>query len=203
MPNDYATVAELKEALKDSGLSDTSTYDGVLRATISRASRLIDAECKREAGAFYNATETTRYYTGSGSAQQRIDEITAAPSYVGLSETGGVATTDYTSISSSDYFLWPDNSAPYRRIDFDVINGAYSTWYPYRRGVKVTAPFGYSATVPDLIKQAAIIQAGRWFKRGQQGFQDTGAIAELGQLRYTKLDPDVMEIIAHFRKVTV
>lgn len=201
--NDYCTVTELKAALVDSGLASSTDYDDLLTNTITRASRLIDKETKREGGAFYNVTETTRYFDGSGAACQYIDEITAAPSYVGISESGGVASTDYATLSSSDYFLWPDNETPYKRIDLDTINGAYSTFYRYRRGVKITAAFGYSQSVPDDIKQATIIQAARLYKRGQQGYQDTGAIAELGQLRYTKLDPDVMEIIAHYRRVTV
>lgn len=203
MPNDYCTVAELTAALADSGLASSTDYDSILTSTITRASRMIDSELKREAGWFYNATETTRYYTGSGSPYQYVDEMTAAPSYVGMSEGGGVQSTDYTTIGSTDYFLWPDNKTPYRRIDLDTINGLYTMFYRYRRSVKVTAAFGYSATVPDDIKQACIIQAARWFKRGHQGYQDTGAIVELGQLRYTKLDPDVMEILAHYRKVTV
>jgi hypothetical protein len=46
---------------------------------------------------------------------------------------------------------------------------------------------------PDsLVKQATIAQALRWFKRGQQAFQDTGGVAELGQITYTKrLDPEI------------
>ena len=59
---------------------------------------------------------------------------------------------------------------------------------------------------PDEIKQATIIQAMRWFKRGQQAFSDTGAVLELGQLRYTqKLDPDVALILEspRFGRLTI
>ncbi len=45
---------------------------------------------------------------------------------------------------------------------------------------------------PELVKQATIAQALRWFKRGQQAFTDTGGIVELGTLLYTKkLDPEI------------
>jgi len=40
------------------------------------------------------------------------------------------------------------------------------------------------------------VQVGRWFGRGAQKFQDTGGIAELGQLTYTqRLDPDIQAIV--------
>jgi len=54
------------------------------------------------------------------------------------------------------------------------------------------------------VKQAVLIQAARWFKRGQQGFRDTGAIVELGQLMYTRaLDPDVAALIEHLRRMAI
>ena len=209
MANDYCALAELQAVLPDSGLVSSSDYDSLLESLITRASRLIDKETRRAPGAFAVSTSSsdyeTRYYTGSGCDEQWVGEMAGAPSYVGISDDGSVQSSDYDTVSSSDYFLWPDNAAldyvPYRRIDLDLQNGAFSTFYAFRKGVKVTAPFGYSSTdkTPDDIKQAAIITAVRWFKRGQQGYQDAGAIPELGQLMYTKaLDPDVAETLAHY-----
>ena len=61
----------------------------------------------------------------------------------------------------------------------------------------------YELTRVKLGRMATIIQASRWFKRGQQAFQDTGAVVELGQLRYTqKLDPDVAALLGFLRRVT-
>ena len=59
---------------------------------------------------------------------------------------------------------------------------------------------------PEVVRQAVIIQAARWFKRGQQAYQDTGAAAELGQMTYTqKLDPEIQAMLydAGLRRVTV
>lgn len=45
---------------------------------------------------------------------------------------------------------------------------------------------------PDIIRQAALIQTVRWFKRGQQGFQDVSAGVVMGQLTYaTHVDPEI------------
>lgn len=209
MANDYCTLADVQAAVPDSGLSSSSDYDSLITSLITRASRLIDKQARRQPGAFAvsgSASDNeTRYYTGSGCDEQWVDEMAGAPSYVGISSGGGVQSSDYDTVSSTDYFLYPDNAAldyePYRRIDLDTLNGAFSAFYAFRRSVKVTAPFGYATTdnTPEDIHQAAIITAMRWFKRGQQGYQDTGVIPELGQMMYTKaLDPDVVETLAHY-----
>lgn len=212
MANDYCTIAEIKAALPDAGFASSSDYDDILTDLATKASRLIDTYTRRKNGAYAmsSSDEETRFYTGSGSDKQWVDEICSAPSYVGISDGGGVQASDYTTVASSDYFLWPDNAAeddqPYTRLDLDTINGAYSIFDSFRRSVKVTAVFGYSLTTatPEEINQAAIITAARWLKRGHQGFQDTGAIPEIGQLTYTKaLDPDVKEIIDHYKRLAI
>lgn len=212
MPNDYCATTDVWEALPDANPSSDTSYDAFIANLITRASRLIDKETHREPGAYaQSATDTeTRFYMGSGGSQQWIDEIVAAPSLVAVAQGGGIADSDYTTYSSSDFFLWPYNAddfgKPWRRIDLDTINGAYQSFYSYPKSVKITAPFGYSDTdnTPPEIVEATIIQVARWFGRARQGYQDTGAIAELGQLTYTKrLDPEVQEIVDHFRRVTI
>ena len=88
----------------------------------------------------------------------------------------------------------------------DTINGTKEMWYDYPKAVKVIGKFGFSAAAPSEIVQATIIQVMRWFKRGQQAYQDTGAIVELAQLRYVrKLDPDVETLLSlpKFQLVTI
>lgn len=47
-----------------------------------------------------------------------------------------------------------------------------------------------------LVQQATRIQAVRWFKRGQQAYQDVAAAIELGQLTYAQeLDPDIRSMV--------
>lgn len=68
--------------------------------------------------------------------------------------------------------------------------------------VKVTAKWGYAATVPADIKEACIMQASRWYKRLRSAMADTLASADLGQLLYVqKLDPDIAGIILDGRYV--
>lgn len=178
-----------------------------------RASRLIDKVCKAEDGFFYANTDQTRYFDGSGCLEQLVDSLAGAPTKVEVAETGIVDDASdtggtYTTWASRDYRCWPYNAIkqgrPYLRLDLDILNGSKATWWSFPKSVKITGPFGYSTTVPDLIKQATITQVARWWKRGQQAFQDAGAIVELGQLRFVKqLDPDVEVAVAGFMEFTI
>jgi hypothetical protein len=205
MANDYCIAEDIKDNMPD--VTWGSTYDLILDQLITKASRLIDGLLKREPGAFYVSADTTRYFDGSGCDQQWIGELAAAPTTVYVAETG---TTTYTTWAATDYICWPYNALleglPYQRLDIDEMNGTQSVWYRYRKSVKVVGKFGFAATTPPEIAQAATIQTVRWFKRGQQAFQDAGAIVELGQLRYTQqLDPDVKTILSdpRFQRMTI
>lgn len=204
MANDYTTAALLKAQLPDTTWG--AAYDTLLGYLATRASRAVDAATHREPGAYKVSADTTRYFDGSGRRELWIGELAAAPTTVSMTVTTPLGA--YTALASTDYYAWPFNAAaegrPYLRLDLDYYNGTYSEWYPWVKGVEVVGKFGYSQTAPDLIVQAAEIQAVRWFKRAQQAFSDAGAIAELGQLRYVqKLDPDVALIISDFNRTVV
>lgn len=203
---DYVNFQQIMDAMPDATWN--SSYEVILRALATRASRLIDAHLKREPGAFAVAADTTRYFTGDGCDELWIGELAAAPTSLAVAEAGIL--TAYTTWAATDYLLWPYNAIaegkPYTRLDIDHWNGTKSSWYSYPKAVKIVGKFGFSTVVPDEIVEAAIIQAVRWFKRGQQAFQDTGAITQLAQLQYVKrLDPDVELILSapKFQVVTI
>lgn len=202
-------------------------YDTLLGILATRASRVIDKWTGRSPGSYYVTTDATFYYDGPNSgrsgnlvyayderlgggsfpnSQLWIDELAAVPTSVSMSLNGDL--TSYTAMAATDYICWPYNALedgiPYTRLDLDILYGTHKIWYSFRKGIKIVGKFGYSTSIPDDIKQATIIQAARWFKRGQQGFQDAGAIAELGQLRYVKgLDPDIEMMLMHYRRITI
>lgn len=209
---DYATAAEVKEHKPESSWG--STYDTLLGKLVTRASRAIDEEVGVRENFFLVESDSTVYLSGTGTADlplwldPTVGFLAAAPTSVKISEDGGVEAADYTTLASSDYFLLPWNAPsagkPYRKLQLDVRNGDYSIWPEFPKSVEIAGKIGWSTSVPDTIKEATIIQAARWLKRGQQSFQDTGAIVELGQLRYTKeLDPDVARAVKHFRWETM
>lgn len=183
----------------------TGKYAPLLASLITRASRQIDRFVGREPGTFAAAAAAARVFDGSGCRELWVDEMAAVPVLVEVDETGDLS---YVTWAASDYVAWPYNatllSRPYLRLDVDQMNGNKTVWYPFPRGVRVTARWGYSLIVPDDVKQAALVQVARAFKRAQQAYQDVGAIMELGQLRYVQtLDPDVAVMVEHYRRVTI
>jgi hypothetical protein len=205
LASNYITEDEIKEAMPDQSWS--TAYDSLLDSLASRASRAIDRYTNRAPGSYLVATTSIRYFTGDGSIYLYPGEMAEAPTAVAVAETGDLTT--YTAWSTaSDYWPTPYNAAsegePYTGLEIDPVGGTKMLWPTFPRSVRVTAKWGHAASVPDDVKQAALIQAVRWFKRGQQGYQDVGAIAELGQLRYVKgLDPDVETLIEHLRRQAV
>jgi hypothetical protein len=211
--NDYVTVGEIKAALPDENWGNT--YDTAMGRLVTAASRAIDRFTKREPGFWYVSADTTRYFDGSRCRELWIGYLAAAPTSLSVAESGDVDSSagtggTYTAWSASDYLLWPYNAIaegrPYQRLDIDQLSGSKSAWYGFRKGVKIVGKFGWSTAVPSEIGQVALIQAMRWFKRGQQSFQDTGAIVELGQLTYAQqLDPDIAMMLdcPPFREVTI
>jgi hypothetical protein len=200
---DYTTVEAIQGEMPD--VEWSGKYNEQIALLITRASRLVDRYTGRGEGAFAVETATVRYFDGSGKRFQWVDEMAAAPTTVAVSDTGALT---YTTWAATDYMLWPYNAAtlgrPYIRLDIDQLNGNYAVWWKFPQSVKITAKWGYSTDVPAHVDQAVVIQTVRWFKRAQQGFQDVGAVFELGQLRYVKqLDPDVQLILDGYRRVTV
>ena len=201
----YTTIGNIKSLMPDTTWS--TSYDRLFSVLSVRASRLIDGVLHREPGALGVSVETTRYFDGNNDDELYIGELASVPSIVSIA-TGGIVDNandtggTYTVLSASDYRVWPSNWSkerrPILRLDLDCLNGSYSSFYGYPKCVKVIGYFGFATilNIPDEIVQAVDIQTIRWFKRGQQAFQDVGAITDLSQLKYVnKLDPDVENII--------
>lgn len=204
---DYATLAELKARLEKTLPDD----DTVLSALITAASRAIDAFCNRPDGFVAPTIATARVYAGSGRAWQRIDEcveITLVEVKESATDDGYVAWTGADWIAFSGDPEQPDfNRTPYTAI-LCAAGGAYSVFtsgFMTQHGVptvRVTAKWGYAVTVPPAIREACVIQAARWWKRGQSAWADTAGTPELGLLLYRReLDPDLKMILVTGRYV--
>jgi hypothetical protein len=220
MPNSYTTRDALVAALNAGGtlFGSTDDQDAFLASCIERASRLIDTATKREPGAYAVTTDTeTRYFRGSGKHIQYLDEFCSSDVTLAVAETAQVdnhaqSGGTYTAYGSSNYWLLPDNAPqldlPYTGIELDLLNGSKAAFYNYPRAVKVTATWGYAAATTDNItplpdvEQATIVQAMKMYMRAKQGYQDVGAIESIGQLKHVKaLDPEVVEMITHYKRV--
>lgn len=202
MANDYTSSTDAFADISEGNYS-SSDYPQ-MADMVTSASRLVDMELGRWAGFFYPSTsEEVRYYNGNDLYELDIDEFVSI-SEVAVSEHGGLGSSDYTVWSSSDYILEPynytANGKPIKSIVVDSINGSQSGFSGYRKSVRVTGVPGYSATPPSLIASIVKRQAVRWFMQAKQGYQDTGASAEIGGLVFRKeqLDPDIKKMLHPF-----
>jgi hypothetical protein len=73
-------------------------------------------------------------------------------------------------------------------------------WPTEAGAVKVTATFGWPA-VPAEVRQAALIQAVRLFKRKGSPFGIAGSPEDGSEMRLlSRLDPDVENLLRHLRR---
>jgi hypothetical protein len=198
----YATAADISQNLPDVTLSEDYLRD--LEALAIRASRIFDMETKRRPGAYAIVTDEVLTFIGSGKSYQPIDELAAAPTLVEVDED---FSGNFITWLASDYYLWPANALtygePYRRLVINPVTSTKSSWARYTGyyNVRITGPFGFSQIAPEPVKQAVIIIATRLFIRGQQGYRDAAANAELGQTSYVKaIDPEARVIMEDYMK---
>jgi hypothetical protein len=189
----YCTIGDIKQDFGEQWTSGVK-YDALLGDLIEEASRLIDEEqgwghCHYAAG---DQVASIRYFDTVTGYEMEVDHCLQAAAAIAVDET---ETGVYVAwVLGTDYLLWPYNEEYFSRII--VKTGASKVFTAGQQLLRVTGQWGGVTTPPAMVKKAAIITAARWFKRGMQGYQDTGAIIEVGQLTYTKaLDPDVKEML--------
>ena len=188
---DYCTIAEVKSVMPD--VEWDASYDVVLTSLITRASRAIDRWTGREPNA-YCAPEATRLFDSVGNCELYIGELATNPKEVKVAWDG----TTFELLDAAEYYCLPINSLP-----FNYLRLEFGTFPCMRRSVQVKGKFGYSLSVPDDIKQAVIMQVIRWYKHGQQAFQNTAAASQFGTPEYGGLDETVSSILEAYRKVVI
>ena len=190
----YITLANLKEVLEiDAAIT---SYDTSLTIAINSVCRLIDAKTGRR---FYTTTSAeTRAYTPQSYKTIWVpDDINSLTSL--KTDEDGDGTYENT-WATSDYSLEPTNatldSKPYTHIK-TKIEGDYTFPIHVPNSVQLVGKFGWGATsaVPDVVKQAALIQCSRIYLRKNTPFGVAGA-AEFGTIaNIPKLDPDVEQML--------
>jgi hypothetical protein len=183
----YTTTALVKASL---GIPLAATAeDTAIQAAIDAAAALIDNYTGRT---FETVTESRTFLPRTASIVD-VDDIATTDSLViktdedqdGSFETTLTVTTDYVIIK---------NAAPFRQIT--NVNRGWPLSLYGRPTIEVTATWGYGTSVPDNIKQAALLMATRLFQRKASplGFQ-AGAISEFGPVRISRTDPDVAALL--------
>lgn len=191
----YATVDEVKAALRVTDDID----DALITMAATSASELIDGYCQRSFG----QTTSVRYFAASDRYTLEVDDIATATGIVVATTSLGDNVFD-TTWATTDFQLEPLNgysgglSWPFTRI-----RAVDDYLFPTAWGeatCKITATWGWPS-VPNVVTQAAVIQASRIFSRlqsplGVLGFGDMGAV-RVGRA----LDPDVAQLLSPYVRI--
>lgn len=131
--NLYANLTDIKRTLGITG----SGSDAALVVLAEAICRAIDDECGRH---FYAET-ATRYYDGDGGAKLWLtDDLLTVTTL--KTDDDGDGTYENT-LAITDYWLWPDNTNPKRRIDINP-EGDFASFPSGRRRVQLVGIWGYS-----------------------------------------------------------
>ena len=196
--NGYATQSGMKTLL---GITKAA-HDADIQRAVETASRWIDRYCGRR---FYqDGSVTARTYSPTDSTWLDVHDVSTATGLLvatdvdldGTFEQSWTA-DDYS--GSYGFALSPSGSAadgePWTRLE--ALN---ASWPTVRRGVKVTAKFGWAA-VPTEVEQACLGLAVRLYKRkdapfGVLEFPGSGAVGPV-----PRTDPDLLNSIGHLRRM--
>jgi len=183
----YTTTALVKASL---GIPLAATAeDTAIQAAIDAAEALIDNYTGRT---FETVTESRTYLPRTASVVD-VDDIATASGLVIKTDEDQDGTFETTLTVTTDYVI-VKNAAPFRLIT--NVNRGWPLSLYGRPTIEVTATWGYGTSVPDNIKQAALLMATRLFQRKASplGFQ-AGAISEFGPVRISRTDPDVAALL--------
>ena len=188
----YVELDELKAMLQ----IDDYVDDNLLAGHIEAASRTVDDICHRTFS--LDAVASARTFYPQSSLVCSVDDIGTTAGLLVKIDDSLVGTFDFT---VTDFTAQPDNALA-RNVPITKLV-AYDTYWPtdIRPTVQVTARWGWPA-VPEPVKSATAIMAGRLFKRadsllGVAGFGDLGAIT----LR--AVDPDVKLMLSAYVRPAV
>ena len=191
---DYLTLAELKSALV---IGDTDD-DAELGFAITAASRSIDHYAGRQFG--LTGSAVARYYSAQSGLVVTIDDLQTTTGLVIKEDEDRDGVFETTLVLDTDVRLYPWNATAEGRPWTELRAEPTETFSCHPRAFEVTGNWGWT-TVPTLIKQACLIQAGRIFKRKDSPMGIAGS-PELGsEIRLlARLDPDVAVLVSALRR---
>ena len=195
--NPYCSVADIRAELAD---DSAKLSEALIEKAVNAASRAVDSYCGRRF--WKDAAPVARDFEVCDPCRLRVSDIAATTGLAVASDTGdGLFSTTWL---AADYQLRP--------LSADADGGAYS-WreiapvggrvFPLshlgRPSVRVTAVWGWSE-IPDQVVEATILKAVALFRRKDAPF-GVASFSEFGPIRITRTDPDVIELLAPFRRV--
>lgn len=186
----YATLGDLRSYF---GVND-QIDDEQLTIALSATETMINGYCGRSFSAAGTAT-TARVFAASDAGMVPVNDATT----VATVETYDGDT--WTAWTTDDYQCEPLNGVQFG-LDWPTTHiravGDYAFPVTDRAWVRVTAAWGWTA-VPDVVKQATLLQASRITKRRDSVLGFAGG-PETGLIRVGRsIDGDVAQLLAPYR----
>src|SRR5687768_1110516 len=155
---DYTTLSAVKTYLSIT----SAAHDAMLTELVTRARRLIDDHC----GRWFDGRSETRYYDAIGQHVSGRLLLLDADLYSLTSILYG----DGQTITQADVILRPVNAATYFCISLKQGSGFRWGYINSPEGaISVTGSWGYAATAPEPIKQAAVRLAAWMYRQRDMG----------------------------------
>lgn len=199
--NGYVGPDDLRNSLGD---DSQKLIAARLEDAINAASRAIDRYCRRKF--WLDTAVTTKVFRVGCSDVAWVSDIGSTSGLV-IKTDPGLDGSFNTTWTASDYQLAPLNSdivdgsdtiTPWAFWEIDAV-GSYS--FPVdevRATLQVTARFGWSS-IPDDVEQACLIKAAALYKRKDAPF-GVANFGDFGPVRIGRQDPEVMELLAPYRR---
>jgi len=193
---DYTTTSAMKTYLRIASASD----DALIGSLVTRASNLIDDHCGRW---FAAQTLTRKFDAVGGHITGKLLLLDAD-----LLTVTSIVNGDGASISGGSYILRPANWPPYFGISLKQSSGLrWNYLTDPEEAITISGTWGYSATAPEPIVQAAVRLAA-WLYRQR----DTGADPVPQQVETTergvarppaRLPQDVAELLGPYMRLRI
>lgn len=204
LTNAYCTVAQLRTHFGDAGSALTTE---LLERAINATSRGIDKFCGRRF--WIDPSVQTLTFDAEFNDLVWLDGMNEIATTTGLivkTDSTGNGTYATALTLGTDFRLAPKDAASkgpaYSWTRLEILKKTASYYFPVGEdAVQVTAKFGWSL-VPDDVEQACVIRAAAVFKR-KEAIEGIASFADLGIVRIGRRDPDVMELLQPFLKMTV
>lgn len=217
----YGNPSELRARIGQ----NTTDDDNTLTALLTAVSRMWDNFCNRPEDGFKAIdVASARIYAGRGKSFLNIDEnieVTA------VAVKDSVTDTTYTAWATTDWIAYrgsirvPNfNRLPHTSIMVAAsgtksyfLDGQYATQPGFNAPldadlernvptVQVTARWGYADDIPPTIREATLVQAAIFYKRGKGSWADVLRNADFGDERFVRvLDPALQFMVESTRLV--
>lgn len=195
----YLSVSELKAALRITDNID----DALLTAAINSATSFVNTHCQRSFDAAGTAI-TTKIYVPTGRWDPLQIDDAVEVTEVAIDED--LDKSYSTVLRDIDYQTHPVNTTtggiPYPITALRPQEDGYWPMWNSRPTVRVKGRFGWPE-LPTPVKEATLLQASRLFTRLESPLGVAG-FGDMGVMRVSfKGDPDVLMLLAPFRKLRV